>query len=268
MLLFGRQVYAQFGLPGTEGRSFKDLRISFSAEFTRAGTPNKGSVDIYNLAPESLQAIQLPGVVVRVFAGYDVPRLIFSGNPVKNGVKILRQGPDRIAHVEVQDGGNVYAGARVSLNFATDTTLSQVLAAVSAQVGLPAGAIRPPGDVHLPYGCTYSGPARDILDRLARGLGSDWFIRDGALCFVGSGADTGETVLVISADSGNMVNSPAPQDDGKVEVTALLDPSLRPGRLFQIRSERVNGLFICDSVRFQGDTHAQPFYATAIGIRR
>lgn len=266
MILFGRQVFVEFGLPGAPGRQFCDLRIAFSADFSRESTPNKGTVEVYNLAPTSLDLLQTPGIVVRVFAGYDVPRLIAQGNPVPNGVSIERRGPDRVAKAEFQDGGRAYQGARVTVNVATPTTLSAVLNLVAAQVGLPIGAIRPPSgaDVALPHGAQFAGPARDVLDRLGRSLGADWFVRDGALCFVGSGSDTGETMLVIGP--GNLVGSPAPKDKGRIEATALLEPSLRPGRLFQVQSERINGVYVADSVRFQGDNWATPFYATVTGI--
>lgn len=266
--LFGRQVFVEFGQPGAVGRRFEDLRVAFSTESSRSGTPGKATIEVYNLAPDSLTLLQERGATVRLWAGYDVPRLIFAGDPVAGGVRIERRGPDRIARVEAQDGGRAYQSARVSLSYAADTSLSEVLAELVRQTGIPAGSIRLPRDVRLPHGLVYSGPARDLLDRIARAAGGDWWSRDGALCLAGTGVDTGEIALVASAEDGNMIGSPVPQDGGRVEVVVLLEPSLRPGRLLDVRAERTRGVYVIESVRFSGDTHGQPFYASCVAAPR
>jgi hypothetical protein len=265
--LFGRQVSVQLGLAGTTGRAFSGLRTTFKVEMSRTSKPNPSTIELYNPSPESIALAQAPGCVVRLLAGYDLPRLIAQGNPVKRGVRLDHRGPDRVLHLEIHDGGQAYAEARLSLSFATATTTRQVFDAAALQLGLPAGAVRLV-DKPLPRGFHFDGRVSDLLDRLAVNDASDWFIRDGTVCFVGSKDSTGETALAISNANGNLVGSPAPKEDGSVEVAALLDPAMRPGVPFALTSLEFKGAYVARSVAFDGDTHGQSWYMKVVGVRR
>jgi hypothetical protein len=183
-------------------------------------------------------------------------------------VRLDRKGPDRVLKLELKDGGAAWQESRVNVSYATSTTAQQVYDAVMAQMGLAAGTVRVPPDIVFPQGIVLNGPARDVLDRLAAAAGSEWFIRDGAVQFIGTGEDTGETAIVFSAKAGNLIGSPTPKDDG-VEIKALLAPSLRPGKPFQLESADYNGLYVAGDVNFRGDSGwSQEFYVTATGTPR
>jgi hypothetical protein len=265
---FGRQVVLQIGTLGAAGRSFRDLRVSFRVEQTKSSTPNKAQIDVYGLAPESVSLLQLRGAVVRLQAGYEAPRLIFTGSPIKNGVRLEKLGPERVLHIEAtDDGGRAWQSSRVSLAFATQTSARQVFDAVALELGIARGPYLAVEDVQLPHGLAMSGPAREILDRVAASIGATWMITDGVLEVVPRGNDIGQPAVVLSAAGGNLVGSPVPKDDG-LEVTSLLEPSLRPGRLFVLQSEQFNGAYVARDVTFVGDTHGQAFYSTVTGKPR
>jgi len=267
--LFGRQVLLTIGPDGGEGRVFQGFRVRFKVSMNRSSTPNSAVIEAFNLNPTSIALAQDPTSVVEVRVGYDVPLLIFRGNPVKDGVRLDRQGTDTVLRIEAQDGGRAYRSARVSVGYSTNTTAQQVFDAVAEQMGLPQGTIRVPADVTFPRGITLNGPARDVLDRLSTSLGCEWFVRDGVLQFVGAGEDTGESAVVFSATAGNLIGSPTPKDDGKLEVKALLAPSLRPGKVFSVESADYSGLYVADDVEFNGDSGWEtPFYVTATGKAR
>ncbi|MFA9271870.1 MAG: hypothetical protein ACEQSX_14160, partial [Baekduiaceae bacterium] len=87
--------------------------------------------------------------------------------------------------------------------------------------------------------------------------------------FVGAGEDTGETAVVFSAAAGNLIGSPTPKDGGKLEVKALLAPSIRPGKMFSVESADYSGRYVADDVEFNGDSGWEtPFYVTATGTAR
>ena len=268
MPLFGRNVLLRLGPEGGTGREFQGFRIVFDVKMTKASSPNAATIEAYNLAAASVALAQTADAVVELFVGYDVPRLIFRGSPVRNGVRLDRRGPDRVLRIEAQDGGRAYAEGRVSVSFAAQTTITQAFTAISEQLGLPLGVVRLPAGVVFPRSLSLVGPARDVLDRLAEATGSEWYIRDGALQFLEAGGDTGEQAVVFSADAGNLVGSPAPTDDG-IEVRALLAPSMRPGKVFEVQSEDYRGQYVAGDVAFRGDSGwDQPFYVTVQGTPR
>jgi hypothetical protein len=263
--LFSRQVILQLGTEGNTGKSFRDIRVSFRVKMSRSSTPNTAAIQAWNLNAATVALLQQPRSVARLLVGYDTPQLIFQGNPVANGVTLERQGPDRVLTIEAQDGGRVYQEARVSISFATETTLRQVYDEVSRQMGLPAGTIRISEDVVFSQGLSLSGTARDVMDRIARSTGSDWFVRDGVLQLVGTSEDTGEPAVVFSTTTGNLVGAPSRKDDG-VEVKALIAPALRPGKKFVVESADISGTYIAGDVEFEGDSGwAQPFYVKTVG---
>jgi hypothetical protein len=262
--LFGRKVRLEFGTPGTTGKAFDDLRIGFRVDMSRESTPNKARIVAYNFNADSVALLQKPDAVIRLLVGYDVPRLIFEGNPIKHGVRQTHDGPDRILAIEAQDGGRAYQHARVDVSYAAQTSYRKVFDAVALATGLPLGTVQVP-DGTFAQGLVLAGTARGALDTLAAATGCHWFIRDGVLHFLDADGDTGETAPVFSAKTGNLIGSPVPTDDG-LEVRALLDPSVRPGRKFKVEAREHTGVYVARDVTFEGDNgYETPFYVTTTG---
>jgi len=270
MRIFGRRVVLQLGTTTTGGREIRDLRVAFHVRMSDDSTPNKAKIEVYNTGPWALAAMQDPAAVVRLLVGYDsdggVPRLVFQGEPIPGGVKFTRSGPDSILSIEAQDGGRAYTTSRVAESYGTATTSGQLFAALADALGLPLGNVDAVvSTVSFPYGLALVGRAADQLDRVASISRARWGIRDGALHVWAIGGSTGETAVVFSAGAGNLIGSPAPTDDG-VEVTALLAPTLRPGKPFRVVSEQITGDYVATDVEFRGDSGwSTEFYVTARG---
>lgn len=272
MRLFGRQVAVQLGRENQPGIEHTGLRITFQVKMTDGPTPNEAKIEIYNLARGSVELMQHDDSVIRLLTGYrssgGVPRLIFEGNPVPQGVKLQRRGVDRILTVEAQDGGKAYRTTHVSESIVTPTTAAAVFKRLSAAFGQPLGNVD--GVVagfSFPHGVVLNGPARDEMDRIADLSGAQWQFRDGAIQIWPKGETTGEGAIVFSAAQGNLIQSPVPKDDS-VEVTGLLAPSLRPGKPFRVESEQITGDYVSTEVTFKGDSGwSREFYTVAIGKR-
>lgn len=269
MALFGRQVVLQMGPPGGAGKRFEGFRIAFDIKMSTSSSPNEGKITAWNLAASSIALAQPSDAVIELYAGYGVPRLLFRGNPVADGVKLSRRGGvDTVLEIAAKDGGKVYKEARVSATFATSTTGQQAIDEILRQMGCPVGTVRVPEGLRFNKGVTFNGLAREVLDRLADSTGSEWYFRDGALQFIGRGEDTGEEAVVFSAAAGNLVGSPSPKDGG-IEVTGLLAPTLRPGKPFVVESADYNGVYTATDVSFKGDSgYDRPFYTVASGTPR
>lgn len=267
MVPFGRQVALEFGLPGQQGRRFRDLSVTFRVEMTQTATPNTASIVARNLGADSVALLQREGVVVRLLVGYDAPRLIFQGEPVRDGVEERYEGTDRVLSLELQDGGRVFRQTRVSVSYTTATTVGAAFDAVAAQLGLPLGTVNVSRGIDLGPGLVLHGAARDVLDQLADASGARWSIIDGVLNVVDRAGTTTDTAVVFSASAGNLIGSPA-RKDGGVEVKALITPSLRPGKPFRVESTFITGDYTATEVDFLGGLREQDFYVVARGRPR
>lgn len=273
--LFDRNTVLTVGVPGQPGKSFRaPMRISFQIKMSRTATPNKAVITVYNVNENTCALFQKPGVVVSLTAGYDIPRQIFTGKPIPFGVKEVHDSEDRVLTVEASDGLD-HQRARINVTFATATSLSQVLAAVNAQLGLPTGTLRITNDIQFPHGVTLCGTTRDVLDRIAMINGADWFVRDGVLQMCSVDGDTGELAVQFSTKNKNLIGSPTPKGLGLsktlagIEITGLLEPSLRPGMVFSVASKNYNGLYVAQDVEFIGDSgFDNSYYVKVAGTPR
>jgi hypothetical protein len=287
--LWGRHVLVDLGTEGATGVRLNDdpnapqLRVAFRVEMTRSSDPHKATIRVWNPSPVTVGLMQAPRAAVRLFVGYDVPRLVFVGNPIRNGVRLDREGPDRILVIEAKDGGRAYAEGFVSASYGGATSREQVLDACAKALGLPRGTTRFPADATLswPQGLTLSEAARSVLDRICAATRTHWMITDGALVIIPSDGDTGDRATRFSSRTGNLIGAPTLRvaeppattatgstggKPGGIEVKGLLDASMRPGRAFVVESADVNGTFIARDVTFEGDSgYESPYYVSMTG---
>lgn len=247
--LFGRQVFAEIGVPGGDFRRWSDLRISARIKKGVSGSPNTAEIDIYNLAPQSIALAQERGAAVRLFAGYSVPRLVFAGPINRDGAQLTKRGVDRVLSIEAQDGGDRYRSARVNVTFDRGTPLADVFSALADATGLPLGAVEVPPGAQLTQGATLTGRASDALDTLALSVGAEWSIQDGELQFLPRGRGRPDEAILVSSHPGsrNLIGEPAPTSDG-LSARALLDGRYLPGRRIRLESEQFRGVYLIRQV--------------------
>lgn len=275
MSLFERITSISFGQAGSPGLALVGLRVSFRVAMSQSGSPNEAKIRVWNPNPATialLEAGPFPTVILKVGYGQAldptarIPRLIFSGDVVKDGLTVKKEGPDRVVEIEALDGGTALATTRINLTFATPVTLSSVVAAIAAKMALPIGLNIVAPDLVLPNGGVFSGQARDVLDRIAATVGGAWWIADGLFYFAPTATAIPREAPLFSTTQGNLIGQPARKDKGGVEVRALLDASLRPGGSFVVESPSVAGAYIASDVIFEGDSGwATPFYVTTVG---
>jgi hypothetical protein len=270
--LFGRQVWIEIGPEAGAGVRHTGLRVGFKVEHKASKAVNTAEIRIFNPAPTTISALAVPGTVLRLLVGYDVPMVIFQGPPVKDGIELKKEGADRILKVDAADGGRAYVGTRFNTSLTTPTTFGQVLALVLAETLWFRGYIDPTIEaISLPHGIVLQGRPAEIMDRLAAAalpLGADWFVRDGALYVVARGTSTPEVAPLISSTTGNLIGSPTQTKKG-CKVTALIDATMRPGRAFVVESLLVNGEFVARDVVFTGDSgYDREFYMAITGRPR
>lgn len=268
--LFTRMVRVEIGVPNTIGVRLADLRVGFRVEHKASKTVSTATVQVYNPAPASIARLHIPLSEVRLLVGYEPTcKLIFQGVPVKDGIDLRVNGPDRVLVVDLADGGRGYTEAFIQTSFATSTTFGQVLSTVLLQTLWTRGFIDPALEaVVLPHGIVLTDSPSEVMDRLAASVppfGADWFIRDNALYVVAKGKATLEKMILISSTQGNLIGSPNGTKKG-VKVKALIDATMRPGMSFGIESVGLSGAYVCKEVTFNGDSgYENPYYMDITG---
>lgn len=265
--LFGRNVILQL-----DTFSYTDFRINFRVVKSVSGEPNEGKFQIYGLSRSTTANILFSGreTRVRLFAGYgDSPSLLFDGTPIRDGVSLTKDGPERILEIQALDGIRSLRAARVNISFERSITYGDLVEETLAQMGLPLGVIdrsHPDWTRKLERGATLEGRGADVLDRLAETMRSQWSIQDGKLQFIQEGKARLQRGPRFAPELGNVVNAPKPKDGGGIELTALLYP-IQPGDRFQVdgfEDQRYRGVYRADSVVHTGDSGFDSSFYTSI----
>lgn len=253
------------------GTSRPTLRASFKIVKSTDSTANSAEVSIWNLAPDSRALIQKKNIPCVIEAGY-VNNLvqIFSGQLFFGNH--INQGTDWISQFQAGDGIEQIRLARVNESFKPGTAVSAVLEHVASKVGVGLGNAMEKirggdyrgGITEFTKGITVSGKAVDAMDELMYLTGFEWSIQDGQLQILREDEATEEDAVKLSSSTG-MIGSPefAEDKDKKqfLRVRALLQGTLKPGRLVQVESRAVNGFFKAEKVTHVGDTWSDDWYS-------
>lgn len=257
--LFNRRVRVQIGKRGAKaGIDVTDLRVKFRVEQTGEAAPNKAKVEVYNMTRSRRQLVEKPGNYIILSAGYDntIAR-IYEGDIARALTRM--EESDYITEAECGDGLEQFQTANLDTAFKPGTPVKEVFKSLAAAFGLKEGAVKGIGDESFLQGLSLSGPIRNHLDGLTARLGLKWSIQDGALQVLPAGGSVSGRATVLSSDTG-LIGSPKRKDKG-LEIVSLLQPDIRPGRLVKLEGKFLKGIFVCDKVIHEGDTHEKEFYS-------
>lgn len=265
---FGRQIELQID---DSLYSSADFRIDFRVEKTSDSKPNKAVISIYNLnrLSESWALAQNSDLFIRLYASsVNEPSLIFTGNPVKDGVLFDWSNGDRILRFEARDGLKFYQTTAADFSFRSKTSLKQVVTEIVASAGLAIATIEVP-DYDFPRGVHVSGRMADMLDRLAKLAKCEWTVQDSRLIFIPTATFRRETAIVFASDL-NLIETPKPRDKGGVVAKSLMFPELNPGDAFVVDSDSgfLDGEYKATKVTHTGSNWTNEWYTIAEGTPR
>lgn len=245
------------------------LRIDFDVTRTRGKHPNKANVKLYGLAQDSLRWLEQPGMTIQLLAGETIPSMLFQGDIDTRGVVHELSVPNFITNIASGDGRLAFKSARFTHSYTAGTSSVVILADIIASFagsGMVVGYLDP-SVVHTVYPGpqAFSGRSRDALDRLGTDLGFAWSIQDGLLEIVSLGNPTPGNAMVVSSATG-MRGIPK-RVKGGIEVTTLLAPRMKPGRLFVVNSVRaaIAGAFEATKVTHRGTSRGTTWETTIEG---
>ncbi len=270
--LWNRYVAVTLGSKeGGDEVRFDRLRVIFQVEKTSESNPNTAKISIFNLSPEGRALAEREKAIVILEVGYgENIEQLFYGDITR--AYISRQGPDWVTTVECGDGSDALRSAHIDKSYAPGSDLKQVIRDVAQsfvdQGKVVMGSLLGISSDKAQTGIAVSGGSKQVMDELTAKQNLEWSVQDNTLQVLPKDQDSGLQAVLLTAETG-LVGSPVKREiDGGVgvEFKSLIQPQLVPGRLVQIQSREVDGIYKLRTVTFAGDTHGQAFYASGKAV--
>jgi hypothetical protein len=300
---FGRAIVVEFAdikIEATTASQDSILRVAFNVERDKLPWPNNAELAVYNLSATTRAKLTAAGPVsAKISAGYvgDVNQIFFG---VLDIVEHIKDGTEWITRMSASDAGEKIKQCRVSTSFSKEQTYLTVVRSILKTIGLGEGnlgsiASAPELARKLAHGGGLHGNAVEELAYFLRSCGHEFSIQDGKVQFlkIGSGA-AGLEAPLISAESG-MLGSPRLVREKCTDLTrpktkkttqntvetffgekvdmittvegeCLLNARMVPGVSFEIKSESVNGTYLCCASKHSGDTRANDWATSFKGM--
>lgn len=272
---FPKSAYAPGWQYGNVGKSPAPLRVTFDIDKDVLAAPNKATFDVYNLSSERRQSLTV-GYQIILAAGYGPqPKELFSGLISRTVAK--RDGPNIVTTIEATDGGAAIATNTVALSFPPGTKWVEIATKLAIIMGTPSAAspiaISAGCAVNLPNstfkrGFSAHGRVADMLTKLCKHKGIDWFIHNGTLNFIPKTAHTGNSAALLSSDQG-LIGTPSFTAKGVLTFSCLLNADVMPGRLVYIFGnfdKKIEGYYKVGKVKIKGDSHGTTWQNECEGL--
>jgi len=250
--------------PRTEtGAAQTALACKFAVVKSPSVAANTAELTLWNLTVEHRTKLQETGLEVVVKAGY-VEELaqLFRGDIERTSIE--RDAVNWLTRIELGDGTAAMKSSRINASFRGGQSPGDMLKTAAEALGLDIGnldeKVRTNGArsvlSEFINGFVLSGKTSDVVDKLAASLGLQFSVQDKRLQFLATGEALPEPPVPLSAATG-LVGSPSIGEDGTVDATALLHPTVTPGRLVKLETAIVTGTFIAGKVQHTGETWGQ-----------
>lgn len=218
----------------------------------------------------------------------------------------IREGVDWVTELELDDGLIAYRDSKFSTSFDPGSRGVDVLKQVADKFGIAVGKLPDAIEQKIyPNGFSFVGRARDAMAKVCNYLGLEWSIQNQTIQVLKKGGYRERTAIVISTDTG-MIKSPQleaktmsdklaakqglttnsagvvtkksdkltvsgnpPKDRLEVQgykVETLMQPTILPGDVVQVKAEGIDNFFKVEKVTHQGDTHGDE-WVTELSLR-
>lgn len=259
------------------------LRITFEINKDIKPAANRAKIQIYNLAPETRARIQELKYEVILRAGYADESVdeIFHGDIVS--ISHEKNEGDVITTIEGHDGQTALRDSHSILSYGDGSSVLQILKDVSGSMGIPVKSTdfqRIVGEQKFLQGFSFSGPTRDVMDKLTARAGLEWSIQGNQVQIIKKGGVVPKAlnqIPVVSPDHG-LIGSPerlqrivGETPDKKPpgwRIKSSIIGRLEPGGQIGLKSEvvtRATALRI-QTVLHKGDTHDNDYFSLTEAI--
>lgn len=244
------------------------LRIAFDIQKTGTKTPNRATIQIYNLNDASRKRLheKLDSILLEVGYGDELTN-IFTGRILT--MNSSRTGSDWLTSLNVLDTGS--RTARVSLTFGPGAKFREVALSTARATGLGLGNLEskleegPPRPMRsYSHGIVVHGSSVDQFNRLMESAGWEYSVQDGEIQILKpneSNPTSAKRVPIISPETG-LVGSPDIAENGIVSLITLLDPRIIPGDPIILKSRQFDGKYGTFTVGHKGDVFENTWYTS------
>lgn len=281
MARFDRVYRLLVGKPNQKGVEIvQPMRITFDIAKDAAEEPNEHVIRVYNLAETTRRALEEPGLMCVLYAGYAEeggPLLMAAGSVVFAYTKF--EQPDVVTELIVKDGYAEVRDTAVSIGLGPGAQASSIIRDIAREMGLPLIMAEDVPDRRWQQGFSFYGAARTALHKVTQGTGLEWSIQNQQLQVVARKGTTRRQAVVLAADTGllgypertreaarekakvkdkttgddvNIVSARQQRDGWR--VTSLLLPTLNPGDLVKLESRTVEAFLRIEALRSTGDS--------------
>lgn len=273
--LFGRKYKVIVSTKGTSGIDITGLRAVFTIEKSMSAEPNRSTIQIYNLSPETQNFILSEAKRILIEAGYDNSEqygLIFDGDIVK-AIRRAAQSIDKVTEVIAQDGDMFLNSGFISVSYSAGQTTHSVLSQMQgiADDDMTLGSVSSDlKGTKLARGKAMFGQPKDYATMLAKSEGALFYVNDRKINLVKPG-DLPEGQIVDLSPSSGLIGTPE-QNDSTVSGKCLLNPLLNVNKLIHISNEYVqetneigkaslsSGVYKIIKLKHIGDTLGNDWY--------
>jgi hypothetical protein len=290
MQFFNRKAIVQIGAMGEIGTEIKDLRVSFTVKKTSTKDYNSAKVQIYNLSPQTRDAIKDTEDLLVLKVGYaESQEVIFTGSIAFVNTTVDR--PQVVTTIDAYDGYKTamdgWGGERnqmkiLSLSYVAGTSVKKILNDAIDASGMPVknrNLIVAVPDRQYVNGFCFIGTGKVLFENLCMYLGLEWSVQNGELKFSQVEQSDYVEVAHLTPETG-LIGSPDRQKDeasnpnakkrkkhkapGGWKIKAVLQPKIEPGSLVVVNSTEIktDTRFRVVTVEHNGDTHGNNWFTT------
>ena len=272
MRLWDRRVTVTVGPEGGEGVAVDErFHIEFVVSKSVGAEQNRIDCTKYGLSEQTRARIMEPEQVIQIEAGHAEGTEVLAIGDITRAV-VEHAPPEIRTVIEAGDGARALRDRKVNLSFAAGASVQRVLDAIAQELALGRRATGAQVAGEYQEGVSFSGTAKDALDRVTARAGVTWSIQDGELQILDREQPSQGRGALLTPDTG-LLDSPQRIDDEAFgleraagtgyEVRSLLNPKIRPGEAVVIQSRDVDGQFRVDTVTHSGSTRGNDWETVA-----
>jgi hypothetical protein len=187
-----------------------------------------------------------------------------------------------VSEIYAGDGSRAYGLSIYSKTVASEITKEDLFKDIASSLKMELGDITGiEKKANSVRGQTLAGPTKDLLDAQANDAGVYWSMQNEEVIAFPKTSSIGGPIIGFDSTNG-MINSPVITEIG-INLEVLLNPLLKPGSLFQVKSIAANisfgnyyfravrktvgeGTYRIDKLIFKGDTHGDAWTSEIEGF--